>query len=228
MTVRSCAGARASRCSRPSSASAERSSCRSSRTSSTARCSRSSPSTSRATNSPCPPAGAGVSVASGSSGAIAPERRSAPMTMPQKRVASVSPRSTATHAGAPGSGALRSHDDRSIVLPLPAGAHSRVTGPATPSSSNVNRRGRPTRPATSLGTAGTWMSAASAIEIHPTPGPTRRATLFLTQLPARPVPDLSARSSAAASAGRGPRRPRTRRRSARAGRAPRRARSRRR
>jgi len=70
------------------------------------------------------------------------------MSMPQKRVASVSSRSTPTHATAPAGGLLASHDETSIVFPLPAEADTSVTGPRAPRSSSANSRGRSTRPAT--------------------------------------------------------------------------------
>ena len=56
------------------------------------------------------------------------------MTIPQKCVASVSSRSTETHAVAVS--ALRSQEDTSFVLPLPAGAATSVTGPCVPRSSS--------------------------------------------------------------------------------------------
>lgn len=66
---------------------------------------------------PPPPDGGGTSVARGSPDSIAPESRSASMTMLQNRVAPDSSRSTATQAGAPGGHASRGHDASSVVLP---------------------------------------------------------------------------------------------------------------
>src|SRR5919199_2312287 len=130
---------------------------------SSGRCSRSAR---RACTNASSPPGAGVSVASGSPGAIVPVARSASMTATQKRVASVSSRSTSTQAIAPRAPAVRSHDASSIVLPLPAGAQTRVTGPAVPRSSSANSRGRSTTPGASHGAAGPpLLESASAARV---------------------------------------------------------------
>ena len=135
------------------------SSCRSSSTSTSGSSSVSSALTSAGMTRPTSSAGCGASEAIGSG---APARRSASKTARQNRRRSASAGSSESQASGPVHVRCAAQALSSALLPAPAPAASRVSGPCSPSSSAVTRRGRSTHPAGARGGENFVAASASA------------------------------------------------------------------
>src|SRR5512132_4241171 len=118
-------------------------SCRSSRISTTGRRSSNRPAT-KACRNPSPISTCGLRPASSPSGGTTSAPRSAASTCAQNCGGWWSPGPTRTQATGPGGRAPVVQEVISRVLPYPAGAASRVSGPRVPSSSSPNNRCRAT------------------------------------------------------------------------------------
>ena len=157
-TTRSPAGRRVTSISNHASASSEASSCRSSITRSSGSWSRSSSPRSRSTTGAPAKRGVGLTRSTTSSPAAV---ASASITWSQNRCASRSPRSTVTQATAGSVPAAQAR--KSTVLPLPAGAQTRLTVPAGTADRRSKRTGRETnRPA---GARGCWEVRANPVPL---------------------------------------------------------------